>query len=250
MTKLWMKATSAGVILALVLSFSPARGEPPPSAPEQSRQQEAKPSDHYFKPPVPDFPGGTVAGETRGTVKPTTPLPTIEIIAPDRHSGLTTSATPSLFFYVSRRVTDPTRLTIRAPMQPTPVLEANILPPPAAAIYAIRLTDYRVRLEPGIVYTWSVSVIRNPNAPARDIVASASLVRVPIDPNLDATVRAAPASGRAVLLANAGLWYDAVAAAADLNQRAVLNVLMNEVGLVEPARYDLQTPGGVLSSRP
>jgi hypothetical protein len=247
MTELWIKATSAGVTLGLVLLFSAARGEPPPPPPEQPRQQEVKPSDHYFKPPVPDFPGGTVAGQTRGTVKPTTPLPTIEIIAPDRHSGLTTSPAPSLYFYVSRRVTDPTRLTIRAPMQPTPVLEANIPPPPAAGIYAVRLTDHRVRLEPGIVYTWSISVIRNPNAPSRDIVASASLVRVPLDPNLDATVGAAPASRRAVLLANAGLWYDAVAAAADLNQRAVLDALMNEVGLVEPARYDLQTPGGVLS---
>jgi hypothetical protein len=247
MTKLWIKATSAGVTLGLVILLSAARGEPPPPPPEQSRQQEAKPSDRYFKPPVPDFPGGTVAGQTRGTVKPTTPLPTIEIIAPDRHSGLTTSPAPSLYFYVSRRVTDPTRLTIRAPMQPTPVLEANIPPPPAAGIYTVRLTDHRVRLEPGIVYTWSISVIRNPNAPSRDIVASASLVRVPLDPNLDATVGAAPASRRPVLLANAGLWYDAVAAAADLNQRAVLDALMNEVGLVEPARYDLQTPGGVLS---
>src|SRR5262249_4999218 len=104
-----------------------------------------------------------------------------------------------------------------------------------------------VRLEPGIVYTWSISIIRNPKSPARDIVASASLVRVPLDLNLDAAVRAAPAHRRAVLLANAGLWYDAVAAAADLNQHAVLEALMNEVGLVEPARYDLETVGGILS---
>jgi hypothetical protein len=49
----------------------------------------------------------------------------------------------------------------------------------------------RVRLEPGIVYTWSVSVILKPT-PSRDIVASASLVRVPADPSFDAIVRATP----------------------------------------------------------
>jgi len=38
-----------------------------------------------------------------------------------------------------------------------------------------------------------------------------------------------------VLFADAGLWYDAVAAAADLDQHAALDALMNEVGLVEPA---------------
>jgi hypothetical protein len=164
------------------------------------------------------------------------PLPTIGIIAPEGHSGLTTSAAPTLYFYVSRRVTDPTRLTVSAPMQPAPLLETNIPPPQGAGIYAVHLADYRVRLEPGIVYTWSISIIRNPNAPSRDIVASASLVRVPIDPNLDAELRAAPAVRRAALFGNAGLWYDAIDAAADLNQRGVFDALLQEVGLVESAR--------------
>lgn len=70
------------------------------------------------------------------------------------------------------------RLTISAPRQPLPIIEPNISSPPAAGIYAVRLADYRVRLEPGIVYTWSVSVILNPDAPSRDIVASASLLRL------------------------------------------------------------------------
>jgi hypothetical protein len=175
------------------------------------------------------------------------PLPTVDIIAPDGHSGLTTSAAPTLYFYVSRRVTYPTRLTISAPGQPAPIIETNIASPQAAGIYAIRLGDYRVRLDPGVVYTWSVSVILNPSAPSRDIVASASLLRILPDPNLDAAVHATPSTRRAVLFADAGLWYDAVAAAADFDQHAALDALMNEVGLVEPARYDLQTTGGTPS---
>jgi len=243
MTKNWIAATLAAITVGLAASLSPAQTQPRQLPPNQTPGTEAV----VYKPPVRGLPGGRVSGATRGTVKPATPLPTIDIVAPDGHSGLTTSAAPTLYYYVSRRVTDPTRLTISAPGQPVPVIETNIPSPQTAGIYAIRLGDYRVRLDPGVVYTWSISITRNTNAPSRDIVASASLVRVRLDPNLDAAMRTAPASHRAALFANAGLWYDAVAAAADLNQRGALDTLMNEVGLAEPARYDLPTTRPTLS---
>jgi hypothetical protein len=175
------------------------------------------------------------------------PLPTVDIIAPDGHSGLTTNAAPTLYFYVSRRVTYPTRLTISAPGLPAPLVETTIPSPQAAGIYAIHLGDYRVRIDPGVVYTWSVSVIVNPSAPSRDIVASASLLRILPDTNLDAALRAAPLGGRAAVLAGVGLWYDAIALAAELHQHATLDAMMNEVGLVEPVSYDLETTRGTAS---
>jgi hypothetical protein len=49
------------------------------------------------------------------------------------------------------------------------------------------------------------------------------------------------------VFAQAGFWYDAVAAAADMEAfdgHAALDALMSEVGLVEPARYDRQTVDG------
>ena len=239
MAKNWITATLAAIILGLVPSLSIAQNEPSQLAPKQS----PKPETVVYKPPVRGVPGGRVGGATRGTVKPAMPLPTIDIIAPDAHSGLTTSVAPTLYFYVSRRVTYPTRLTISAPGQPAPVIETNIASPQAAGIYAIHLGDYRVRLDPGVVYTWSVSVILNPSVPSRDIVASASLVRVLPDPNLDAAVHAASSPRRAALFADAGLWYDAVAAAADLDQHGALDALMSEVGLVEQARSEVQTRG-------
>jgi hypothetical protein len=101
-----------------------------------------------------------------------------------------------------------------------------------------------------VIYTWSVSVILNPEARSRDIVASASLLRTAPDPAIESALRGALASQRAVVLAQAGLWYDALAAAADIevfDRHAALDALMNEVGLAEPARYDRQTIGGDLS---
>ena len=66
------------------------------------------------------------------------------------------------------------------------------------------------------------------------------------DPTLESALHGAPPSRRAALFAQAGFWYDAVAAAADMeafDRHAALDALMNEVGLVEPARYDRQTDG-------
>jgi hypothetical protein len=230
MSKNCVKGTLVAV--GLLLAPSLAIGQNPPPAP--AGQPEAAPPPAY-KPPLRGAPGGRVGGASRGTVKPSTPLPTIDLLAPDDHTGLTATATPTLYFYVSRSVNYPTRLTIRAPGQPVPIIEKNIRSPPTAGIYAVRLGDYGVRLEPGFVYTWSVSVILKPKAPSRDIVASASLVRVPADPNFDAIGRATPAPRRAAFFADAGLWYDAVAAAADLNQQAALAALISEVGLDLPS---------------
>jgi hypothetical protein len=160
---------------------------------------------------------------------------------------VTTTATPALYFYVSQPISWSTRFTISAPSRPDPVIEVNIPAPRQAGVYAIRTADYHVLLQPGVLYTWSVSVILNPKAPSRDIVASASLLRATPDPAIESALRGAPASRRATLFAQAGFWYDAVAAAVDIggiDRHASLDALMNGVGLVEPARSDRLTVYG------
>jgi Domain of Unknown Function (DUF928) len=227
------------------LTAAAAQSQPPAAVPGQSN-----PSEPQYKPPLRGAPGGRWGGACRGTIKLTGPLPTIELLAPDGHAGLTTSATPTLYFFVSRPVAWPTQFTISASAIPKPIAEVNIPAPTAAGIYALRTADYHIRLEPGVIYTWSVSVILNPQARSRDIVASASLLRTAPDPAIESALRGASTSQRVLLLAEAGLWYDAAAAAADIaafDRHAALDALMNEVGLVEPARYDRETISGVLS---
>jgi hypothetical protein len=219
---------------------SPAQAPPPP-------QDEEAPAIPEYKPPARGAPGGRVGGASRGTVKATMPLPTIELLAPDGNAGQTTSPTPILYFYVSQPITWRTQFTISAPLRPDPVIEVNIPAPQQAGVYAIRTADFHVQLQSGVLYTWSVSVILNPKAPSRDIVASASLLRTAADPTLESELRGAPRNRRARLLAQAGFWYDAVAAAADMeafDRHAALDALMSEVGLVEPARHDRKTVDG------
>jgi hypothetical protein len=235
---------TAGIAAAwLAPTPSVAQTEPPPSA----AQEEAPPQPTY-KPPPRGAPGGRVGGASRGTIKATIPLPTIDLLAPEGHTGLTASPMPTLYFFVSQPITWPTQFTISTPAQPRPILEVDIPAPREAGVYSLRAADYHVRLDPGVLYTWSVSVILNPRARSRDIVASASLLlRAMPDPAIEAALRTAAPSRRAVVLAQAGLWYDAVAAAADisaLDRHTALDTLMNEVGLVEPAKYDRQTASG------
>ena len=161
-------------------------------------------------------------------------LPTIDLLAPDAHAGLTRSATPDpLFLRVAAdHLADPVHDQRGGATHPN--TRGQIPAPRAAGIYALRTADYRVRLEPGVLYTWSVSVNLDAKARSRDIVASASLLRTTSDPAVEAALRNQPADSRVGLLAQAGLWYDAVAAAAEtaaLDRHAALDALMTQVGL-------------------
>ncbi|MGC2198666.1 MAG: DUF928 domain-containing protein [Stellaceae bacterium] len=220
-----------------------AQNEAPTTAPDREGALALE-----YKPPPRGAPGGRVGGACRGTVKVTAPLPTIELLAPDANAGLTTTATPTLYFFVSRPVYWTTQFTISAQSVPKPVIEVTIPAPAEAGIYELRTADYNIRLETGVLYTWSISVILDPKARSHDIVASASLLRTTPDPAVENAMRGAPASWRVPLLAQAGLWYDAVAAAAEIeafDRHFALDTLMKQVGLVEPARYDRERAQGI-----
>jgi hypothetical protein len=233
--------TIAGLLAAAIVAMWLA---PTPAIAQGAAPLKGPGEEPEYKPPPRGAPGGRVGGASRGTIKVTVALPTIDLLAPDGHTGLTTSATPALYFFVSQPSAWPTQFTISTTGQPNPILEVNIPAPRQRGIYSVRTADYHIRLEPGVVYTWSVSVILNPKARSRDIVASASLLRTAADPVLEVSLLGAPPHRRAVLLAQAGLWYDAVATAAEaaaFDRHAALDALMSEVGLVEPARYDRET---------
>src|SRR5262249_37195953 len=151
---------------------------PPSAAP----QNDAASSTAYYVPPSRGAPGGRLVGAaSRGTSFPN-PLPVIYPIAPDGHAGQTTSSSPTLYFFVSQPVTWPTQFTISAATRPNPIVEVDIPSPRAAGIYSVRTADYRIRLEPGVVYTWSVSAQLDPKSRSRDIVATASLLCTAPDP--------------------------------------------------------------------
>jgi hypothetical protein len=206
---------------------------PAQTSPGAARQGEVP----EYKPPPRGAPGGRVGGASRGTYKPAFPLPTIDAVAPQQQSGLSESTSPVLYFIVSGPVYWPTHFTISAPLQPAPIVAVNIAPPRDAGVYFVRLSDLGVQLKPGIVYTWSVAAILDPNARSRDILASASLLLAAPDPALENAIRNAPLVRRAPLWAQTGFWYDAVAAAvaaSPYDRGTALAALIKQVGLAAP----------------
>jgi hypothetical protein len=230
------KSVLAAAIIALICM---------PVAAAMAQTAPLTPDAPSYKPPLRGAPGGRVGGASRG-ITVTAPL-TIELIAPENHAGQTAEPSPTLYYFVSRAVSEPMTLTISVPAVAKPVIEARVQLPGSAGIQPVRLADYRVQLQPGINYSWSISLGIDPRAPSRDIVATASIMRVAPDPAVDSAARAAAPLHRAAVLAQAGLWYDAVAAAVDAeasNGHAALDSLLDQVGLDEPAKVDRQLAGG------
>ena len=112
-------AAAAGALAAhpaIAQTGAPPGGTATPqreAAPEEPQQGTAV----VYRPPLRGAPGGRVGGASRGAIRPPAPLPTIELLAPDDHAGQTISATPTLYYFVSRPVSWPMQLTIRAPLR-------------------------------------------------------------------------------------------------------------------------------------
>src|SRR5437762_14187215 len=70
-----------------------------------------------YSPPLRGAPAKRVGGASRGTIRPPAPLPIVELLAPADHAGQTVSATPTLYYFVTRPVSWPMQLTISAPLR-------------------------------------------------------------------------------------------------------------------------------------
>lgn len=203
------------LVISTTFVIGPAFAQAP--AGQDPSAEQANASGLVYKPPLRGAPEGRVGGGSRSASASASALPHIDVLAPANHSGFTSDRQPTLYFFVSRPVQWPMQFTISAPMQPPPVLEVTIPTPRAGGLYALPLRSYGVRLQPGIVYTWSVSVLLDAQSQSRNIVASAPIV---YDPTLAPILPGAidPAQ-RARYFAEMGFWYDAITAAVEAQRR-------------------------------
>ena len=76
---------------------------------------------------------------------------TVEALVPDA-VALTTSNQPSLYWYQS--MASPTRceVTLTEPKKAKPLLVLQSTKPTGAGIHAVKLSEHKVKLEPGVVY--------------------------------------------------------------------------------------------------
>jgi hypothetical protein len=210
---------------------SPAGSERVQPAHQPPRvDQEPKPvvtpvSQPVYKPVPRGAPAGRVAGGTRGIRQPE--LPFLTALAPD-HTGLTIQEQPTLYWFISRRTSLPLEVTVVDPRTPRPVLEVRVTPPLQGGTYGIRLADHGVSLSPGVRYRWFVALIPDADRRSRDILAGGAIERVPPPVGLGERVAQAASVELPAVYADAGLWYDALAAISELIDAAPHEAALRE----------------------
>jgi hypothetical protein len=178
-----------------------------------------------------------IGGGRRG---PGDPLPELWALVPD-HVGLTTSAAPSLFWYISNDARGYVvfELTLIDEASVAPLVDVRVPAPARGGIQRVNLAEHGVALKPGQEYQWSLALVVDPAQRSRDLVATGWIERVPEPDDLAARLAASDPAGRANVYAGAGLWYDALGALADEEARRPgdpeprrqRNALLGQVGL-------------------
>ena len=169
-----------------------------------------------YTPPKRGAPGGRVGGGTRG---PQRDVFVLSVLAPD-HSGFTANEEPSLYWFISNSTSLPVEFTVIDSQGVQPILETRIPAPVQAGVHRIRLSDYNIRLAPGTAYRWFVAVVPDADRRSRDILAGGALERVEMPADLKAKLAQAPKSDLPSIYAEAGMWYDTVAAISELIEAA------------------------------
>ena len=175
-----------------------------------------------YQPPRLGAPKTRVGGGTRGGGE----LPAIELLAP-ASTGLTMQASPKLYWHLSEPYSGNFEYVVleRDSDQPMPLLRRSITKQLCEGFHALNLDDFEVALRTGVVYQWSVAIVRDAQRRSQDIVAQATIERVGGPAQTD---------GLSVgQYASQGLWYDAIQALSpvDASGHADLLALLKQVGL-------------------
>jgi hypothetical protein len=169
----------------------------------------------------------------------------MSVLAPE-HPGLTVSAQPRLYWYLSDTVNIPAELTVVDKRRTDPLLEITMAAPIQAGIHTLDLGRQGVRLEPGVRYEWFVALIVDGEQRSNDIVAGGEIEFVAPAADLERKVANDGEDGGAAVYAGAGIWYDAIDALsmlvarspADSAHREHRAALLDQVGLENVAAYD------------
>jgi hypothetical protein len=213
----------------------------PEGAPAPVSARPPTASGMVYQPPARGRPMHTVGGATRGTGDK---VPVLFVVTPD-HVGQTTSAQPSLFWYVDRVPDASIRIefTLLDEESIEPLVEGFLATPKRAGVHRIRLADYGMRLAKGSEYEWSVALILDPDDRSKDVLATGWIDRVETPAQLTSRLESAGRAQAAAVYANEGLWYDAFSALSDQidrdpgdeQLRQYRTALLRQVGLEEAA---------------
>ena len=186
---------------------------------------------------------GRIGGGTRGAADG--PSVTLEVLAPD-HAGLTVSAQPTLYWFVSQRIETDAELTIVDDTSVDPLLELKLTPPIEPGIHALSLEEHGIQLAPNVPYQWFVAVVVDPSQRSYDVIAGGEIERVAQTSELASQLRSVGTQETPQAYAEAGIWYDALDGLSsqigdrpnDAGLRQQRAALLAQVGLPGAAEYE------------
>jgi uncharacterized protein DUF928 len=215
--KLIVAAWAAALTVTIpALGVAQDRKDAQPVQRPDTQPKPAAPAVPTYKPPLRGAPAGRIGGGTRGSGREVFVL---TVLAPD-HSALTVSEQPSLYWFISNATSLPIEVTLMDLRTTKPVLEARVAEPVAPGVQRIRLADHGVRLETGVPYRWFVAVVPDSGRRSKDVLAGGAIERIAPPDALRAKLAGAPKEEAAAIFAEAGVWYDALAAISDLIESA------------------------------
>jgi hypothetical protein len=208
-----------------------------------------------YKPPLPSAPLRRIGAGTRG---PENATHAVFALVPRKDIGLTLQEQPTLYWYLSQETTYPIEVSVirGKGIKSSMVKEWRLNLPLQAGVHPIRLTEHDVRLAPGVLYQWSVALIRDRDDRSQDTVSGGFMRR--IDPNdLPAASReelkqlaVASTTDTPQIYVRAGIWYDAVSTLSELITASPQETALRElraslleqptVQLPDVAAYDRQ----------
>ncbi len=159
-----------------------------------------------YKAPLRGAPAGRLSGGTRGAdVK----MPIFAFLAP-RHTGLTLSEQPTLYWYSSEAAKCPVDLTLLMGKEMKSILQVRIADETRAGFHPIHLADHGIRLQTGVAYQCFISMVIDPKHPSQDIISGGAIERIACPKNFKKTLKETDSKRIPHVYAAEGLWFDAL----------------------------------------
>ncbi len=183
----------------------------------------------------------------------------VAVLAPADHVGLTTRASPTLYWNLSEATTTRIEITVVDDDAIEPVVSLSLPAPVAAGVHALDLESLGVVLAPDKTYRWFVALVHDAHRRSKDELAEGTIERIAVPVALESEpggVRAATAraelAGRdgeigalraeSLRAASTGLWYDALAALSSALERDPTNpeLRADRSALLAQARIEVE----------
>jgi len=168
----------------------------------------------------------------------------IEVIAPET-VGLTLTSDPVLYWYLPALTKNEIALRVMSSRSDEPVLNVVLPRPKRAGIQQVRLSDHGFKLDNDVDYQWFIAIPGNVASDERDQFAGGGIARIDTPKKLAKKLDTAGGE-RASVLADAGIWYDAIDAIsqqidAEPGNAALVRAradLLEQVGLTTVAKFE------------